>query len=61
MKKVLITIGVIIAVIIVAFLIIKLVEYGSSLSTRGPEGFFIPYQNGKIIIGMQNMYKAHHC
>ncbi len=43
MKKVLITIGVIIAVIIVAFLIIKLVEYGSSLSTRGPEGFFIPY------------------
>ena len=34
MKKVLITIGVIIAVIIVAFLIIKLVEYGSSLSTR---------------------------
>lgn len=43
MKKVLITIGVIVAVIIIAFLIIKLVEYGSSLSNRGPEGFFRPY------------------
>lgn len=43
MKKVLVTIGVILAIIIIAFLIIKLVEYGSSLSTRGPEVFFIPY------------------
>ena len=43
MKKVLVTIGVILAIIIIAFLFIKLVEYGSSLSTRGPEGFFIPY------------------
>ena len=43
MKKVLVTICVILAMIIIAFLIIKLVEYGSSLSTRGAEGFFIPY------------------
>lgn len=44
MKKVLITIGVIVAVIIVAFLIIKLVGYGTALSNGGGhDGLFIPY------------------
>lgn len=44
MKKVLITIGVIIAVIIVAFLIIKLVGYGTALANGGGrDGLFIPY------------------
>lgn len=43
MKKVLVTIGIILAIIIIAFLIIKLVGYGTALSSGGHEGFFIPY------------------